>query len=128
MLLEQYKSIKDPYVVILVLGNECKKTKISQLSKKKGPVPCPSSNYSEFRLLFKLRLLIIQENNLSVESVLRRQEAQLLLVVRCWFSRAWKAEYRQAPPSGTRQAELVQQEGKRPPSREPWHYGSRRLS
>ncbi|KAK4824820.1 hypothetical protein QYF61_019670 [Mycteria americana] len=38
--------------------------------------------------------------------------------------RAWKAEYRQAPPSGTQQAELVQQEGGRPPSGEPRHYGS----
>lgn len=35
MLLEQYKSIKDPAVIILVLGNECEKTKTSQLKKKK---------------------------------------------------------------------------------------------
>jgi len=89
MLLEQYKSINDTDVIILVLGNECKKTKISQLRKNEEvPVLCPSSIYSEFRLLSELRLLVTQKSNLSVESVLRRQEAQLLLVPRCWFSRA----------------------------------------
>lgn len=38
----------------------------------------------------------------------------------CWFSKAWK-ECRQAPQSGTHQAELVQEEGDLPPSRELWH-------
>lgn len=79
MLQEQHKSIRDPDVIIFVLENESKKDKV--------PVLCPSSIYSEFKLLVKLRIVIIQESTLSVESVLKRQEAQLLLVLRCW--RCW---------------------------------------
>lgn len=55
--------------------------------QNKVPVLCPSSIYSEFKLLVKLRIVIIQESTLSVESVLKRQETRLLLVLRCW--RCW---------------------------------------